>query len=90
MSLRCKPGDLAIFIKARLPENVGRICHVECADPEDYGVWWVTMVNPARTVDEFGRIYTGEQTARALDEWLRPIRPGDESELEPSETEVTA
>ena len=31
--LRCKPGDLAIVIKANIPENLGLIVKVICRDP---------------------------------------------------------
>lgn len=31
--LRCKPGDLAIVIKATIPENLGLIVKVICRDP---------------------------------------------------------
>jgi hypothetical protein len=83
--MNCKPGDLAVMIRATVPENVGAICAVLVSSTytEVLGeqVWVVEHQRPRASI----HYETGERlcevTANVRDSWLRPIRP-DEGEDE--------
>jgi hypothetical protein len=79
--MRCKPGDLAIFVRSECG-NEGRIVRcVHLLPPQRAAEeGWVTdcvWVTDSPVMDT-----DGELTCRAMDEYLRPIRPGSISDEE--------
>lgn len=84
--MNCKPGDLAVIVRAELPENIGLLVHVQNAGTEgEFGwEWLIYSDKPTRSV----WISTGMEAypscdAFMPDAWLRPIRdPGDDAKDE--------
>lgn len=91
MSLRCKPGDLAMIVLDDIPENVGR--YVEVLEPAVPGIhvdragrlhkvdsdpcpmWWVQAAGSILVQIEGFGI--GPYCYAVFpDSWLRPIRDG--------------
>lgn len=82
--MNCKPGDLAMVVKAVCPENIGLIVKVlRWAPPIDGMPAWETESDrPSPTVCTISpRVSTGmHRVADVRDAWLRPIRdPGDDA-----------
>lgn len=82
--MNCKPGDLAVVIRASLAENIGRLCRVQkrCADIDGQAIWLVDFGKPIRCARIRDRAYVpGSEELRAQtgcpDSWLRPIRDND-------------
>lgn len=87
---RCRPGDLAIFIKAANPENIGRIVKVvrlasstERPWRDEPGpAWIVTSREPLVALRKDG-IREFRRNGPAFDHYLQPIRgnprPADQS-----------
>lgn len=79
--MNCKPGDLAIVIRATRQENIGCVVEVVRAyyvDRKFGHVWWTKAPRPGPT-------NAGIDTAEAgvPDAWLRPIRdPVDDAKDE--------
>jgi hypothetical protein len=78
--MNCKPGDLAVLVRANLPENIGSFCEVLGASGIPDYEWSVKFQSPKRLLlsgdDSF---YIGDECL-CPDAWLRPIRdPGDEA-----------
>jgi hypothetical protein len=73
--MNCKPGDLAVLVRAFLPANLGKVCRVIKWNP-DRQDWDIEFPSPVMwnngDVDTRGTAY---------DDQLRPIRDqdGDES-----------
>jgi len=76
MTLRCRPGDLAILVKSELGINLGKFCTVESAC--DSISWFVEFAHAINWCNgHYGRAGVVD------DAWLRPIRnPGDEAQDE--------
>lgn len=71
--MNCKPGDLAIIIRAHLSENVGAI--VEVIAPCEYfgeGYWHCRSCTPRRGVIG-DRVVSAAKEHSILDAWMRPI-----------------
>jgi hypothetical protein len=86
MTLRCKPGDMAIIEGAR--KNNGMIVEVVSEHPprEDDGAMWnVKPLAPIHNLD--GELTT---TGWIGDKFLRPIRPPETPMSETRDHEVTA
>lgn len=84
--MNCKPGDLAVMVRASCPENVGRIVLVLPEDPyydlRHGHVWFTQAANPAPTAWAVDGTKTGRAKPKAHvpDAWLRPIRdPGEDA-----------
>ena len=76
MKLNCKPGDLAVIVRAQtLKQNIGAIvCVVEfLGGPEN--VWRVKTLHPMQRRD--GKIVQTGGFGRVRDFSLRPIRDND-------------
>jgi hypothetical protein len=66
--MNCKPGDLAVIVRARLaPPLLGRL--VKCIAPRDDDAWWVDIPLTCPV--------TGETWFSVYDRALRPIRDQD-------------
>lgn len=81
--MNCKPGDLAIIVRAYCPENVGLLVLVcpEWASTK-YGHTWLTRsARPTPTVWSNDMIRGSTSTLGYVpDAWLRPIRdPGEDA-----------
>jgi hypothetical protein len=80
--MNCKPGDLAIYVSARYPENIGAIVEVVGPWEKDFDWQRVLPSDFVWLVRTKGRLllnnrgYGNEKPC--LDKHLRPIRPGDE------------
>ena len=75
--MNVKPGDLAIMIKAALPENIGSIVVViRPGIMREYGPEWICeSTNTSRGVSDFGHslvIQKGDEFD-CPDSWLRPV-----------------
>jgi len=79
--MRCRPGDLAIFIRATVPENIGRIVRVVrpavgAERPwrdEEGPAWIVTSPEPLIGLRKDGsREY--RRTGATFDHYLQPLR----------------
>jgi hypothetical protein len=87
MTPNCRPGDLAVVVRATIPENIGRIVRVVSSYPGQQNVrmhcstsciWLIAAADPL-TWSTDGRTYRSKQ-GPAPDEALQPIRgPGDEN-----------
>lgn len=98
--MNCKPGDLAIIVRARLtPEILGHI--VEVVGPwngyklskASVGFSWECRYpdgRPIKRVFDGGRWFSYGESRPIGDQYLRPIRPGDLHETEDERKEVTA
>lgn len=82
MPNRCKPGDLAIVIQARNPENVGLIVTVQSpfspsADAQfaEGGMLWLCECSQPMTWVRGGRTFTA-RSGPIPDALLQPIRAG--------------
>lgn len=75
--MNCKQGDLAVVVKAALPQNVGLIVKVVSLDPHWKEPIWILTEKIARTgvslID--GSLTSGIDRCR--DACLRPIRDSD-------------
>jgi len=76
--MNVRKGDLAIIIKALLPENIGKI--VEVFEPlgDDCGLgfrWRVKSAKPCRTLSvvDFKTIYRDQDDIAVPDAWMRSI-----------------
>jgi len=92
--LNCRLGDLAVTVKAEIPENLGNIVRIVgfCGVKKWYGfkeptpVWEVEVVEGGRLVYEYeggDREYATE--GQIPDAFLKPIAPrrqAEEQELE--------
>lgn len=74
--MNVKQGDMAIIVKAKIPENIGKIVKVLEFAGESHGrsnVWIIAFQRPSK----FWQVETGKVgvslQATAPDEWLRPI-----------------
>lgn len=91
MKLNCKPGDLAVIVSARFPENIGILVSVLRqyiegehlpGDPfrmyeGPYGVSWV-VESVGKPIRKWGEKGTYDlQTTVFADVCLRPIRDND-------------
>lgn len=83
--MRCQVGDLAILVRSKVPENVGKICTVigksDGLHAEMFGSdWEIQFPRPVR-------LNNGEVslTGFCADSSLRPIRPGDLEDETPTE-----
>lgn len=74
MKLNCKPGDMAIVVKSKNGDQIGRI--VECIRLDGERVFSDGMTAFAW---ETAPSLVGESGRSTLcpDHWLRPIRPGE-------------
>ena len=80
MNLRCRPGDLAVVINARLPSNLGRIVRVvaqhdgtgDLAYPPTVATWLVTSPCPMYWVIDGKRFR--RKKGPVPDAQLQPIR----------------
>lgn len=71
--MNCKPGIMAIVIKAELQENIGIIVDVVSECPVGGpGYWWCSTREPRRTVSGLGYILS-VRDASMPDSWLRPV-----------------
>lgn len=70
--MNCKPGDLAIVIKASVPQNIGKIVRVLCA--KESGVSWFIDCD-AEYVTRAGRVVRRDpmRDLFAPDAWLKPV-----------------
>ena len=94
MTLRCKPGDLAVLIKSAMPENIGALVTcvefmgtIEGRDPWGrtgtvHNAWRVEPAGKVKVKVGPGHVATGLWAARDSD--LRPIRPepGEDQTIE--------
>lgn len=83
MKLNCKPGDLAVIVRAQvLNQNIGAIVEVVefLGGPES--TWRVRTLHPMQRRD--GRIVETGGLGRVRDGSLRPIRdnPGEDETLQ--------
>jgi len=85
--LNCKTGDLAIIVRAELPQNLGRIVHIikplGVRPSSEFGnvhMWWVESLPGSSYLLHYlypnGRIEKKRQGS-APDMLLRPIVPPD-------------
>lgn len=82
--MNCKPGDLAIVIRAELPENVGIIVRVLRPARSRHGKgWWVDAQRPRPTT--WGKEY---RECISPDAWLWPIREAKEDITVKAETAI--
>ncbi len=83
MNLRCRPGDLAVVINARLPSNLGRIVRVVAqhdgtgvlAYPPTVATWLVTSPHSMNWVIDGKRFR--RKKGPVPDAQLQPIRGQD-------------
>jgi hypothetical protein len=72
--MRCKPGDLAIIVRARWPENLGALVEVLARSEHVDRDWFIRSIGrPLTGTDEDGRIGTATE-GHIMDSDLRPIR----------------
>ncbi len=100
MTIRCKPGDLAI-IRYDVPgceSNIGRIVRVRPPAAIDYKgqlTWLITPVTPEPYIvdnpntGEFRFMEYGERLIEHPHDWMIPIRPEYEEDNENPSEEVT-
>ncbi|HVI88285.1 MAG TPA: hypothetical protein VM659_08285 [Dongiaceae bacterium] len=77
--MNCKPGDLAIVVKACIVENIGKI--VEVIGPsDDHPVlgfrWSIRPQSPMRSVDGIDlttQVGPSLGNLACADDWLRPV-----------------
>lgn len=76
--MNVKPGDLAIVIKAHIPENVGKIVRVQkfMRNDELFGPLWQVECESIRNT--VGRktlkpMKRGGRPLYAPDDWMRPV-----------------
>jgi len=77
--MNCKPGDLALVVRAALPENVGKVVRcleiapagTEHFDPDEGPVWHIDRKLPT---------IWGRLVPYAFDRRLMPIRPSEDHE----------
>jgi len=94
MTLNCRPGDLAISVNTRLPENEGVIVQVVCRHVNTPGwnfglkpTWWCASDEEMTwEMSDGSRIVAYE--GPVPDAVLRPIRPPDEPEAQTTEREL--
>ena len=76
MKTNCKPGDLAVVVKAKHSRHIGSLVRVigKSEFPHSSGLFsWLAV----------GKIDGVEKAGAAPDAWLRPIRdPGDDAKDE--------
>lgn len=78
--MNCKPGDLAVTVRAKLVENIGCFCEVLGASGIPDYEWSIRFQSPKLLLlrDESGTEIGRE--CLCPDAWLRPIRdPGEEA-----------
>ncbi|MBR8147051.1 hypothetical protein [Burkholderia vietnamiensis] len=76
--MNCKPGDLAIIVKAMCPENVGRIVVVlPQSEMGVFGLEWNTQGRgPVMKQSRLTGLIVGSEIANdgwVPDAWLRPV-----------------
>ena len=79
--MRCKPGDLAVIVRARCPENVGLFVTVLHGEEKKRGwMWECESARPAPAM-QLGVRAPFQLLAWSYDSDLRPIRdnPGNEA-----------
>lgn len=88
--MNCKPGDLAILIRANLPENLGAILEV-IRPCEHYGAeyWVCRSITPRRGVIGSRVVYAKTEHS-APDSWLMPISGMPIDDEVPNEIKVPA
>lgn len=75
--MNCKPGDLAVVVGGRFPQNVGKLVRVIEPQPGRSGAWLVECL--ASMASTYGVLSAGA-IATCFDAQLRPIRdPGDDA-----------
>lgn len=74
--MNCKPGDLAILVKANFKENLGKVCQVLAIEGEHYVA---EFPSPVRWVAGNGRTVTARR-GLVVRERLRPLRDSDGSD----------
>jgi hypothetical protein len=80
VKLNCKPGDLAVLVRSKFGENIGKLCTVQ--QPYCDGEWFVEFFLPiAWASDVLGGPGAVGRHGVCPDAWLRPIR-GHEGEDE--------
>lgn len=84
--MNCKPGDLAVLVRACLPENIGLIVtvHNEWVMDEKDGFCWLTeSSHPTPTIWWDGAPAGSDRESFVPDAWLRPLRdPGEDAQDE--------
>jgi hypothetical protein len=71
--MNCKPGDLALVIRAELPENIGIVVEVvERCELFGEGYWLCRARTPRATLNGFGHVVVAD-SGSVPDSWLRPI-----------------
>jgi hypothetical protein len=76
--MNCKPGDLAIIVRAILPENIGRIVEIVRLIGEALDglgpIWLVRGSQPLARSANKGSVRLDDSLERSfIDAWLRPI-----------------
>lgn len=95
--MNCKPGDMAVLVKAVLPANVGLIVQVVraygisvCAEDRGMFLWLIKPAWPCATMNTQTRIVKyGTNLFPVADAWLRPIRPPETPVTETRDEELT-
>ena len=89
--MNCKPGDMAVLVKAVFPENVGLIVEVIVFKGEAWGFldnWLCKPAWPSRGEYPSGVVDYGMQESLIPDAWLRPIRPPETPVTETRDEEL--
>lgn len=76
--MNCREGDLAVIVRARFADNIGKIVRVLRLVSERDAVPW-----PGMPRGVLWAVTDGRETKISPDSWLRPIRdqPGEDEML---------
>lgn len=90
--MNCKPGDMAVVLQAKLPQNIGLIVEVlerGFMDNEDGWTWRVKAAWPCTAVNTLSGLRRTVTEASVRDAWLKPIRPPETPVEETLDAELT-